>query len=150
MAPAGSSRPSGLNATEETAPVWPVSMCSWALVAGSHSHTVLSPFPLGSSRPSGLNATEKMPLSVIRDFVFGVMVRMFSCAPVAGSHSRTVLSKLPLASSRPSGLNATEEMSFSRGIVFGNMVRSVIAGDRGSRRAAPGLLPEVELVLAAG
>ena len=37
--------------------VWPVRVCCWVPVAGSHSRTVLSLPPLASSRPSGLNAT---------------------------------------------------------------------------------------------
>ena len=53
-----SNRPSGLNATPDTTPVWPVSgwPCGWP-VATSHSRTVRSAPAVASSRPSGLNAT---------------------------------------------------------------------------------------------
>ena len=52
-----SRRPSGLNATAITAPVWPVRVACSAPVAGSHSRTVPSSLAEASSRPSGLNAT---------------------------------------------------------------------------------------------
>ena len=50
--------PSGLNATLDTASVWPVSgsPTGWP-VAASHSRTVLSPLPEAMRVPSGLNAT---------------------------------------------------------------------------------------------
>ena len=51
--------PSGLNATESTAPVWPVrGFLLWRWVATSHNRTVPSPLPLARVLPSGLNATE--------------------------------------------------------------------------------------------
>ena len=50
-------RPSGLNATPQTAPVWPVRVRRCSPVAGSHSRAVPSPPAVASSRPSGLNAT---------------------------------------------------------------------------------------------
>src|SRR5690348_6877100 len=146
-----SSRPSGLNATSKTVasfalyigvravssntfrntpvrgprPPWPVRVRRCAVVAGSHSRTVLSPPQLASSRPAGLNATSK----TVASFALYIGVRAVSsntfrntpvrgprppwpvrvrrCAVVAGSHSRTVLSPPQLASSRPSRLNAT-------------------------------------------
>ena len=50
--------PSGLNATLNTVPVWPVSGApmGWP-VSASHSRTVLSAPPEASRCPSGLNAT---------------------------------------------------------------------------------------------
>ena len=50
--------PSGLNATLDTASVWPVSgsPIGWP-VSASHSRTVLSPLPETMRWPSGLNAT---------------------------------------------------------------------------------------------
>ena len=51
--------PSGLNATESTGPVWPVSGPPIGRpVATSHSRTVPSALPLARVLPSGLNATE--------------------------------------------------------------------------------------------
>ena len=94
-----SCRPSGLNATANTRPSWPVRVACPAPVAGSHSRTVPSPPAEASCRPSGLNAT-----ACTRPWW---PVRVACPAPVAGSHSRTVPSSPAEASCRPSGLNAT-------------------------------------------
>jgi hypothetical protein len=51
--------PSGLNATEKTAPMWPVNALPirrW--VATSHNCAVSERLPLATVVPSGLNATE--------------------------------------------------------------------------------------------
>ena len=50
-------RPSGLNATAVTAPVWPVRVAVVVPVAVSHSRTVWSSLAVARWRPSGLNAT---------------------------------------------------------------------------------------------
>ena len=94
--------PSGLNATEQTASVWPVSglPIGWP-VATSHNRTVPSSLPLARVLPSGLNATETtLPVWPVSGLPIW--------RPVATSHSRTVPSALPLARVLPSGLNATE------------------------------------------
>ena len=50
------SAPSGLNATADTMPVWPVSTRTHAPVATFHSRVVPSPLAVASSLPSRLNA----------------------------------------------------------------------------------------------
>ena len=109
--PLASVCPSGLNATELTAPRavrvrgWPSGLgCAGS--ATSHSRIVPSPLPPASVCPSGLNATELMAaVPPVRGWPSGR-----GCAGSATSHSRTVPSVLPPASVCPSGLNATELM----------------------------------------
>ena len=104
--PPASVCPSGLNATDATTALLPVS--GWpsgrgcAGSATSQSRTVPSELPLASVCPSGLNATATTMLPV-RGWPSSR-----GCAGSATSHSRTVPSRLPLASVCPSGLNATE------------------------------------------
>ena len=77
--------PSGLNATLDTASVWPVS--GWPMgwpVAASHSRTVLSSLPEAMRVPSGLNAT------LVTASVWPVSGWPMGW-PVAASHSRTVV-----------------------------------------------------------
>jgi hypothetical protein len=50
-----SSVPSGLNATPNTAIVWPTSSYAQAPVATSHSRGVTSALTVATRRPSGLN-----------------------------------------------------------------------------------------------
>jgi hypothetical protein len=59
--PEARSRPSGLNATDLTQPVWPSRVRTSLPVATSHSLIVLSSEPEARSFPSGLNATELTP-----------------------------------------------------------------------------------------
>ena len=88
---AASMVPSGLKATDQMGPVWPVSGApSGSARRGSptsHSRTVLSALPLASVRPSGLNATEctrsVWPVSALP-------IRS-GCRGSATSHSRIVL-----------------------------------------------------------
>ena len=94
--------PSGLNATLDTAAVWPLS--GWPIgwpVSASHTFTVLSSLPETMRLPSGLNATlytaSVWPLSGLADRV----------GRVSASHTFTVSSPLPEAMRVPSGLNAT-------------------------------------------
>ena len=57
--------PSGLNATEKTPLVWPVtvpSVCGWRGSLMSHNRAVSSPLAVARVCPSGLNATEKTVL----------------------------------------------------------------------------------------
>ena len=87
--PLASVCPSGLNATESTAPVPPVrrwpSGLGYAGSATSHSEIVPSRLPLASMCPSGLNATEPTAPPPVR---IGPSGR--GCAGSAISHSRTV------------------------------------------------------------
>src|SRR5262249_15374747 len=94
-------RPSGLNATDRTAAVWPRREALGCPVLTSHSRTDLSWEALARVRPSGLNATE-----VTRPACPG---RVALAWPVLASQSRTLPSRPPAALARvwPSGLNAT-------------------------------------------
>ena len=95
--------PSGLNATELTPSVWPVSGCADLTVAGHipQPHRLVA-LPLARVLPSGLNATDVDGIGVAGER------RRRPDGWLATSHSRTVLSSLPLARVLPSGLNATE------------------------------------------
>ena len=92
--------PSGLNATLNTPPVWPVSgwPTGWP-VSASHNRTVLSSLPEAIRVPSGLNAT-RTPRHVtgqrLADGLAGVGVPQ--------PHGAV---ELPEAMRCPSGLNAT-------------------------------------------
>src|SRR5262249_59434720 len=90
--------PSGLNATEPTSPLCPVSVsCSLPVLT---SHSLIS-FPLAAASvlPSGLNATRPPP------------VRVYCSLPVATSHS-LIVSPLTDASVLPTGSSATHSTSF--------------------------------------
>ncbi len=105
---AASMSPSGLKATDQTGPVWPVSgepirEASCGSVT-SHSRTVSSAEPLARVRPSGLKATEW--ISPVWPVSGSPTVRGRSRSVT--SQSRTVSSSPPAASVRPSGLKATE------------------------------------------
>ena len=51
--------PSGLKATDETEPVWPLRVRTSSPLRTSHSFTVRSSLPEASRVPSGLKATEE-------------------------------------------------------------------------------------------
>ena len=106
-------RPSGLNATEYTAPDGPASgvpiWVGWAATLTFHSLIVPSALPAARVCPSGLNASDQTDQTRMRG------CQMSGRRPIwvgwAGSltfHSRIVLSKKPTARVSPSGLNATE------------------------------------------
>ena len=92
----------GLNATECTHPLWPLSVATPVRVASSHNRTVLSQLPVASMAPSGLNATDITPVSP------GSVVAPRRNRPVS-RHRCTGSLEFPLASVAPSGLNATED-----------------------------------------
>ena len=101
--------PSGANATDDTAPVWPVSGSPEPAAAGSGPRrptacTVWSALPVARVCPSGANATaytaSVWPVS-------GSPSRRGRAGSVT-SHSITVLSSLAVARVRPSGANATD------------------------------------------
>ena len=96
--------PSGLNATELTQSVWPVSGVPDLAAAGHvpQPHRAVAALPLARVLPSGLNATELTvpvwPVSGRADLA------------VAGHvpQPHRARRRLPVARVRPSGLNATE------------------------------------------
>ena len=81
-------RPSDLNATPYTGPVWPSRGSPTGLpVAGSHNRTVSSKLAVASSRPSGLNATPHSVAVAFEGFpdrVAGGRVPQSDCLVSAG------------------------------------------------------------------
>ena len=94
--------PSGLNATLNTASVWPVSGCADGLAGGR----VPQPHRLVVAAGDDAVAVGAERHAVHRAGVAGQRLRR-SGWPVSASHSRTVLSSLPETMRLPSGLNAT-------------------------------------------
>ena len=94
--------PSGLNATLDTASVWPVSGCADRLAG------------VGVPQPHRVVVTagdDALAVGAERHAVHRVRCGRSAAGrsgwPVAASHSRTVLSSLPETMRLPSGLNAT-------------------------------------------
>ena len=113
--------PSGLNATLDTASVWPVSgwPTGWP-VAASHTRTVLSALPEAIRVPSGLNATlDTASVWPVSGWPTGW--------PVAASHSRTVLSAA--AGGDPRAVGA-ERHAGHRVRVAGQRLADGLAGGR--------------------
>ena len=127
--------PSGLNATPNTAPVWPVSgrrdADRFAGVGDPTAAPCCRRSAEASRCPSGLNATlVTAPVWPVSGSPTGW--------PVSASHSRTVLSSPAEASRCPSGLNAT--------LVH----RAGVAGERVADRLAGVGVPQPHRAVVAG
>src|SRR5205823_2243293 len=93
--------PSGLNAPQETEPLWNKSVVTGEPVNACHTRAVLSSEAVTTQHPSGLNAAQRRTSLPCRNGGARTL-------PVAASHIIAVSSSLAVNTRSPPGLNAAD------------------------------------------